>query len=215
MPDSSLRIIVFDLGGVMINIASGWESACRFAGVPYRPIELTAEKRAEFLRLEHAYEMGRISTEEFTRGVLPVTNEQYTPEEMAAIYLGVIQGERPGIHDIVAGLQAAGYRTACLSNTCVLHWPVLTDPALYPGIARLDAQHASHLFGERKPGEAIYHCFEAATGTAPAEILFFDDRPENVQAALDCNWHAVPIHGDRPSDEQIREALSAHGVECE
>ncbi len=196
----------------MINIATGWESACRFAGVRYRPFELTAEKRTEFLRLEHAYEMGRIGTEEFTRGLLPIVNAHYTADEMAAVYLAVIQEELPGVHEIVAGLQAAGYRTACLSNTCALHWPVLTDPAIYPAIGRLDAHHASHLFGVRKPDEAIYRCFEQATGTAPAEILFFDDRPENVQAARDCGWHAAQIHRDRPSAEQIRETLFGHAV---
>ncbi len=131
----------------------------------------------------------------------------YTPEEIIAIYLAIIQEELPGIHELVTGLQAAGYRTACLSNTCELHWPVLTDPAIYPAIARLDARHASHLFGVRKPDHAIYRRFEAATGMAPAEILFFDDLPENVQGALECGWHAVHIHRDRPAVEQMREAL--------
>jgi len=196
----------------MINIAAGWENACRFAGVRYRPFELTPEQRTEFLQLEYTFEMGQISTNEFTRGFVLLTNDQYTAEEIAAVYLAVIQEELPGINEIVAGLQADGYRTACLSNTCELHWPVLTDPAIYPAIGRLDAHHASHLFGVRKPDEAIYRCFERATGTAPAEILFFDDRPENVQAARDCGWHAAQIHRDRPAAEQIREVLGEHGI---
>ncbi len=212
MPDSSLRLIVFDLGGVMIRLADGWESACNFAGVPYRPFALTPDKRAEFSRLEHDFETGRISTAEFTCGVQHAGDMQYSPQEIAAVNLAIIREEFPGILAIVRKLKSAGYCTACLSNTCELHWPLLTDPVRYPAIGALDLHHASHLFGERKPDAAIYRCFEQATGMAPAEILFFDDRADNTRAARECGWHAVQVHPDRPAAEQISDALATHGA---
>ena len=79
-------------------------------------------------------------------------------------------------------------------------------------ITETDSPGLSHLFGVRKPNEAIYRCFEKATGTAPAEILFFDDRPENVQAACDYGWHAAQVHRERPAAEQIREVLGEHSI---
>ncbi|HEY3380004.1 MAG TPA: HAD-IA family hydrolase, partial [Armatimonadota bacterium] len=95
---------------------------------------------------------------------------------------------------------------ACLSNTCAPHWADLTNAVRYPGIAALDFQHASHLFGVAKPDPAIYQLFEAATGQRSEEILFFDDRAENVAAAQACGWHAVQILPTHPAVAQIHAA---------
>ena len=212
MLNTLIQLVVFDLGRVMIHIADGWEGACQYAGVPYRPVPFTPEERAAYFALEHELECGRITLEEFAGDLQRVVKDVYTADELRAMYLGIIQDEFPGIAETVTALKAAGVATACLSNTCAPHWAEFQRPERYPAICALDFHHASHLFGVRKPDPAIYQQFEQATGYAPMQILFFDDRSENIDAALACSWRAVRITPELPSVEQIREALAAHGI---
>jgi FMN phosphatase YigB (HAD superfamily) len=209
---SSIRIVVFDLGGVMIKLAGGWRGACACAGIPYRAFVETPAYDLLIEQLETRISTGVITIDEYCRHLSTFLQELYNPHEIAAIYQAVIQEEFPGIYELVHGLRDAGYETACLSNTCDPHWNDLTDPAKYPGIAALHHKHASHLFGVAKPDLHIYQCFEQATGFRSGEILFFDDRPDNIAAARQCGWHALRIFPTRPSVEQIHTALINHQI---
>jgi FMN phosphatase YigB (HAD superfamily) len=203
----SCDIVVFDLGNVMIEILD-WPASCAAAGVPWRPFPITEEVLGRIRALEGAYECGAIDDHALCAGWSAAVEGVYSPAGVRAAFLAMLGPELPGIADLVARLKAAGIRTACLSNTSGLHWPILTDPAIYPSIAALDAQHASHLFGLRKPDMEIYRAFETATGAHPDGILFFDDRPENVTAAQARGWTAVHIDPARPSVAQIEAALA-------
>ncbi len=208
----AIEVVVFDLGGVMIQLAHGWADAARLAGVPYRGFTDTPELRAGWLALEARLGSGQMKTAEYYACVRTLLGAQYSVEEVAAMYQAVIQPEQPGIQALVHGLKTMGYRTACLSNTSAPHWVDLTNPVLYPGIAALDARHASHLFGVMKPDPAIYRRFEDAMPAAPATILFFDDLPANIDAARACGWHAERVTPDRPPVAQMLDALAAYGV---
>jgi putative hydrolase of the HAD superfamily len=208
----AIELVVFDLGGVMITLAQGWADAARLAGVPYRGFTETPERRAAWQALEARLGSGDMATADYFAAVRDVVGTQYRLDEIAAMYQAVIQPEQPGILALVHGLQAAGYRTACLSNTSAPHWVDLTNPRLYPAICALDARHASHLLGVMKPDPAIYRRFEAEMGAAPETILFFDDLLANVDAARACGWHAEQITPDRPPVAQMLDTLAAFGV---
>jgi HAD superfamily hydrolase (TIGR01509 family) len=61
-----------------------------------------------------------------------------------------------------------------------------------------------------KPNPKIYEVFEQTTGCQGNEILYLDDRPENVAAAATRGWHAIE-HRDA---EFTREAVMRLGVLC-
>ena len=71
----------------------------------------------------------------------------------------------------------------------------------------LDYRHASHLFKYAKPDPQIYRCFENETGFHAEEILFFDDRIENIISARECGWQTVNINSSRNPVEQISTTL--------
>jgi putative hydrolase of the HAD superfamily len=48
----------------------------------------------------------------------------------------------------------------------------------------------SHSLGYAKPDPAFFHSIESMLGLPPEAILFWDDFPENVEAARRCGWHA-------------------------
>ncbi len=212
MTASTVSIVVFDLGEVMIRLARGWENACREAGVVYRPFPDTEEFRARLDALEREYGCGAISPEAYFTRLRELVGESYALDELRALHNGVIREEFPGIPETVRALKDVGVQTACLSNTCASHWAELTNPARYPGIGQLDHQHASHLLGLMKPDPRIYRRFEEETGFHGGQILFFDDLAANIAAACDAGWHGVRIADELPVVEQIRRALDEYGV---
>lgn len=210
---STISLVVFDLGGVMIRLADGWEGACREAGVPYRmPLRPWLEISKEWLALDAELGAGRMDEDAFFTAFQQSHGGIYTLPELRAAFQAIIQEEFPGISELVGALQAAGYRTACLSNTSAAHWVDLDNPAKYPAIGRLHVRHASHLLGCMKPDATIYRKFEAAMNARPAEIIFFDDYQVNVDGARACGWSAERIVKDLPAVEQIKTYLHQYGV---
>lgn len=207
-----IRATVFDIGGVMIRLAPGWEQATAAAGVTYRPFEITPDFTAQLNLLEADYGAGRITPESYFNRLSTLVNGLYSLPELRRLHLAVIQEEFPDIPMIIKTLKTAGVFTACLSNTCASHWVELDNPARYPGIGLLDTRVASHLVGAMKPDTAIYRHFENATGFAPADILFFDDNLPNVLAARERGWHAEQITDATPATTQIREIMARYGL---
>lgn len=196
----------------MINLSDGWEGACGLAGFPFPPEERTPALQAGWHRIEQAIGTGQLAEDAYFAELAALLGERYTVAQLRAAYQAIIREEFPGIRELVRGLKEAGYVTACLSNTSAPHWVDLTNPARYPGIGLLDLQYASHLFGAMKPDPAIYRHFEAATGFSPEAILFFDDLPQNVEAARACGWHAEQIVPGIPAVTQLNTHLTRHGV---
>ena len=203
-----IRTIIFDIGRVMIRLSDGWEGACREAGVPYYPFTPAPAFTEASRQLGRDYERGIITPDAFFSSLHQLYDGLYSLRDVRACYQAIIREEFPGIAESVAAIKAAGYRTACLSNTCASHWVELTNPARYPGIGLLDHHFGSHLLGAVKPDRVIYRMVEELAGVAPREILFFDDTEVNVAAACACGWNAVHITQDRPARAQINAALA-------
>ncbi|MFC1597793.1 HAD-IA family hydrolase, partial [Planctomycetota bacterium] len=91
---------------------------------------------------------------------------------------------------VVAQLQGARYRLGIISNTCQSHWEHCTRRfrimAEAFGVCALSYEvHAA------KPDRAIYQAAVELAGVAPQEILFIDDRAENVVAGRAAGLDAV------------------------
>jgi FMN phosphatase YigB (HAD superfamily) len=68
------------------------------------------------------------------------------------------------------------------------------------------------LLGLAKPDPEIYRALQQDAEVAPERILFFDDLPENVNAARDLGWRAVLVDPARETAPQIRTALREQGL---
>jgi len=81
-----------------------------------------------------------------------------------------------------------------------------------PRRALIPPRLASHELGAVKPDEEIHRKAERLLEAAPAEILFFDDTEENIDAARAFGWNAELIdHAGDPA-AQAAEHMRAHGV---
>lgn len=218
MSTSGVRIVVFDLGGVIVRICRSWQEACAAAGEPYHPAIAEPEAIARRKPIGHRFEIGAISAEEYFTEIARVTQGLYNAEQFRRIHEAWILHEYPGVHELIDDVHARGVNTGVLSNTNAAHWLQLADHAHVPGHAakfrapgKVRHLHASHLLGLAKPDRAIYDAFANQSGHAPREILFFDDLLENVQAAREAGWHAEQIDHLGDPAAQMRAHLLRHG----
>ncbi|MCA9291450.1 MAG: HAD-IA family hydrolase [Phycisphaerales bacterium] len=204
-----VRVVCFDLGGVVIRICRSWSEGCTRAGLDVRAPDTRDASKAARGRAVFDYQTGRIDDDEFARRVSAALDGLYSPDEVMAVHHAwMIDGYRD-VDAIIHRLNAADLHTACLSNTNAAHWTRLGD---YPAFAALRQRLASHELGLHKPDRAIYDAATSAFGVDPAEILFFDDLPENVDGAASSGWRAVTIDPLVETAPQIVRGLEAHGI---
>jgi HAD superfamily hydrolase (TIGR01509 family) len=189
------RLVVFDLGRVLVRICNNWQHACEVAGVPAPSRQIDEAMRAEAMRLVIENETGRLDHINFTKSLASVLDAEH--EHVLALSDVYLLGPYEGAAELIDDLHTAGHATACLSNTNTNHWRIMTDPADPHGqaLSRLTHKFASHLIGHRKPQPETFAHVERETGIPPTSIIFFDDIPENVAAAQERGWtaHVVEI----------------------
>jgi glucose-1-phosphatase len=202
MPEHSIRLVCFDLGGVLVRICRSWEEGCQAAGLDlregFRDESHEPRRRVAVDQLQ----TGDITPDDFWVVISECFNGLYTPDEIHRVHRAWMLGEYEGASSLVDSLNKAGHTTACLSNTNTVHWEDLLG---YPALGALDHHHASHLMGLIKPDEEIYCQFERARDCRPDEILFFEDTAQNAAAANARGWHARVVD---PQQETVPQMLA-------
>lgn len=111
-----------------------------------------------------------------------------------------------GMEAIVEALESAGIAQYALTNMPAEKWPFILSH--YPAIARFDAHVISGEEGVIKPDPAIYRITRARIAHAPEDVVFIDDRADNIEAARAAGFQGVVFE----SAGQVRRALEARGL---
>jgi len=209
---SDIRLVIFDLGRVLIRICDDWRHACRNIGIGTTALELSAEEEARVGEIIRRLDSGTIDAAGFAREIAPLRG--LTPEQVLAMNDAYLLGPYSGIDELIDDLHASGIATACLSNTNAVHWQMMQDRtnSNFLPLHRLTHRFASHLIKCCKPDAVIYEHVERQTNVPPQQILFFDDASANVEAARRRGWQAelITVHGEPV--QQMREHLLRHRV---
>lgn len=213
------RMVVFDLGGVLIRICRSWAEACAAAGLPVRGPSASHDASGRRHALAERHGTGAVSSEAFFSLVSESMSGLYSPQEVRRIHDAWLLGEYPGAGDLASAIREAGLTTGVLSNTNHAHWARLL-PARCGGtgeftvLENIEHLHASHLLGLLKPDPMIYRAFQRLCRCEddPRHLLFFDDLAENVQAARACGWQAELIDHAGDPVAQMRGHLERRGV---
>ncbi|MCA9309879.1 MAG: hypothetical protein KDA21_01665 [Phycisphaerales bacterium] len=217
--DAPVKVVCFDLGGVVVQLNFTFEGACATAGVPVRESGRVDDPQHHEVRwrLYDAHQKGELPCADMWPLLALTTNGRYSAAEMSRIFRAVVLEDHPGVADLIEELNGLGLVTACLSNTNAAH----IDPLLgghceiikpSPALARMQHHGVSHRMASAKPGATIYRRFEREIGARGSQILFFDDRMENVIAARGLGWRAEWIDHDEATVPQLRGWLERHGV---
>lgn len=192
--------IVFDLGGVIINLnvprcvenfkqLMAEENIRNVLGIDDEGEGVVAVSAAT-KQLMHDYEYGNISTEEFLGTLQEYCFEGTTIEQIRAAWLSMLDTLPQERLDYIASLQKQGYRTILLSNSNALHWDPIWEQ--YRLGAYFDAVFASHHLHMAKPNKEIFEHVVREAQVDSAHTIYVDDLEKNRKAGeLFAGWRTV------------------------
>lgn len=207
MTQQSIRLICFDLGGVVVRICRTFDEALRRAGLTLQSEKLPAAFTAH--HLVDAYQRGTLSGDQYASKLSAHLGGVLSPDDVLAVHDAIILDPYEEIEKLVLRLHEVGLHTAALSNINDRHWPMVRD---LPAIREMRYHLLSHEIGAIKPEDATYEAVERTADCAPDEIVFFDDTLKNVHAAGARGWRAVHVDHAGPTAAQIRRALGELGI---
>jgi putative hydrolase of the HAD superfamily len=196
-----VRAILFDLGGVLLDIdfdraLAAWTPHSRLP-----PQDVRA--RFGFDEPFRHHETGRLDDAGYFAHLRHALELECDLAQVEAGFNAILIGE---IAETVTLLESLRGRVPCyaISNTNPAH--VLHMRRAFPGfLDRFDHVFTSHEIGHRKPQpESFAHVLEAI-GAPAQEVLLFDDLAPNVEAARALGLQAVLVRS--PAD--VRSALVA------
>ncbi|QDV54145.1 HAD family hydrolase [Rosistilla oblonga] len=206
--------VYFDLGNVLVKFDP--ELACRQVGDLLECDPTTIRAAMYDSGIEELLESGQIEEPEFLDRLFSSVGRSAAGDAVLEAMSAMFRLNTP-ILPVVSRLVSEGVPMGILSNTCRPHWDWIMRQNYgllrqNYGLLRLIGTPAalSYEIGCMKPDPKIYHAAAELAGCAAEQILFIDDRIENVQGATACGWRAIH-YIDTPT---LIEDLRAMGYRC-
>lgn len=154
-----------------------------------------------------AYESGKMTAEEFSRAVSGMLGLAISHDEFSVAWSDIFRLNE-SIAPVLADLKASGHTLVLGSNTNDLHAAHFRRQ-FAEHLAHFDRLVLSYEVGHIKPSSDFYlACAEAAGSANPADCVFIDDLPENVEGARAAGLVAL-LYRDTPG---LISDLAALGV---
>lgn len=193
--DKNIKNIVFDLGGVLINL--DFDRALKaFKKAGFENIE---EQLQSFNRegIFMQYELGNISSDEFRSAIREKANVALTDREIDDMWNLILVNIPHEKLKLILELRSK-YMVYLLSNTNQIHWEYTCENAFtYHGFRVNDYFEETFLSFEMhlaKPDKTIFEKMLQDANLIPEETLFIDDSKANCKAAECVGIHAHHYH---------------------
>ena len=183
-----VEAVLFDYGMVLSGPPdpAAWQRIRTITNLEEEPLH------REYWAHRHDYDRGTLSGVDFWHKAAAGAGIILTPQQVSQLIDADVdlwsQLNQPML-DWAQRLQRAGIRTGILSNIGDAMTTGLTKK--YDWINAFDHRTWSYALKLAKPELAIYRAAAEGLATPPANILFIDDRAENIEAALAAGMQAI------------------------
>lgn len=196
---SHIQAVLFDFGQVLTQSADPavWQQMRTLSGLS------ETDLHREYWAHRHDYDRGTLNGQTYWQAVAAGSQTTFTSEQIASLIAADVNlWSRLNIPMVewAQQLQRAGIRTGILSNIGDAMAEGLI--AKFDWISAFDHSVWSHALKLAKPEAAIYRAASEGLATDPSQILFIDDKIENIEAAEAVGMQAIQYHLDHPAFEQ-------------
>jgi HAD superfamily hydrolase (TIGR01509 family) len=181
-----IKAVVFDLGKVLLDFDYN---------IAARAIATKGQRVADEIRrllldtpLLFEYETGRLTSEQFYSEICKQTGYCGSMGEFSACFADIFSAIDPMV-ELQSNLRRRGLPCFIFSNTNEL--AIHHIRAKFPFFANFDGYILSYEHGSMKPEEKLYQVVETESGHSGQEILYIDDRPENIEAGRARGWQVI------------------------
>ena len=196
-------VIVFDLGKVLVDFDYSIAARRIAARCTQPPENLHAFLGASPLLVQ--YETGALTRQDFFEAMRDATGFLGEPKEFGDFFADIFTAMPPMI-ELHASLRARGVKTYIFSNTNDLAIEHIRRN--FPFFKNFDGYILSYEVKAMKPDAPIYKALEQMTGKRGEEIIYIDDRAENIVAGSTRGWRTI-LH---ETPEKTRAAMKVFGV---
>ena len=199
---SSIQVVLFDLGGVLIRLRGVKVLLEHLQG---RLDETELFRRWLYSPSVRLFESGRCDLSRFCSDIVEELGLPLDAAAFLEIFRTFLDRPYPGVAEHLP-LLAGQVRTGILSNTSAPHWQTARE--MLPALDSVQDAFLSYRMGLLKPDAAIFRQVLAELALPPEAVLYFDDLPANVEAARELGIQAVRADGF----QECLEALAVLGV---
>lgn len=206
MNSKEIENIIFDLGGVIINLNID-ATFQKFSEIFKREIKTEIFEDHSKYAFFREYEIGKISSGTFRDHIRELAGFQIEDEQIDEAWNAMLQ-DIPA--DRIRWIQEATQKYNCvvLSNTNeihIQHFDTIFNRTTPYGFPR-DLFHKvfySYEIGERKPDTRSFEIVLENTGFDPAQTVLFDDLKDNLQSAKQLGIQTVYVERNNLRREQL------------
>jgi len=194
-------IVAFDLGKVLVDFDYSIAGRRLAAQADLSPAEI--QKYLDHSPLLYRYETGLMTRQEFYAAVCHGTGYRGSLAEFALAFADIFSEmvEMTAMH---SAIRRRGVPTYIFSNTNDIGIEHIRHN--FPFFSNFDGYILSYEVGAMKPAAKIYEALEAMSGKSGAEILYLDDRQENVDAGAARGWQVILQTDPQKSRVQLQAA---------
>lgn len=198
---SRYKALIFDLGKVVFDVSFGfaYDKWAAYTGAEQKLIS----KRFRFDEQYERFERNEIDPAAYAAHVSAMIGFGLTQEEFEAGWNNIYLDVYPGMGRMLAALKA-NYRLVSLTNTNRVHaevWPGKYEEVL----VHFEKIFSSHEMKCRKPEAESYRTVTAYLGCDPGEIIFLDDRKENIAGAEAAGMKGILVESTSQMKEKLRQ----------
>jgi len=201
-----IRHIIFDLGGVLLNLDySATERAFEALDIPDFKERYSQLSQNSFF---DDWETGRIGREAFCAGIQSVSgNTNLTEEQILGAWNAMLLDFPIRRLQLLQQLRNY-YDLILLSNTNEVHEVAFNEILMrahgIPSIAHFfDKVYLSHRVGMRKPDKEIFQRILEENGLKAEHTLFIDDSPQHIETAKSLGIQTIFLEPGMTIEEHI------------
>ena len=178
--------VIFDLGKVLLDFdySIAARALASQSGGTQRAIHTFINQSPLLFR----FETGLMTKQEFYDAVRTETGFKGGLDEFAEVFGNIFRPIQPMI-ELHSALQKNGVPSYIFSNTNELAIGHITKT--YPFFNRFDGYIYSYEHGAMKPHAKLYEVVESTTKRRGDQLLYIDDRPENIEAGAARGWQVI------------------------
>ncbi len=200
---SKPKVVVFDLGKVLLEFdyMRTARALAEWSDLPAPEVKRLVDQSPLLGR----YESGGMTDHEFYLVLKRLANLRVDEERFRAAFADIFD-EIPSMIALQQELRGRGIRSYIFSNTNGI--AVAHIRSRFPFFKGFDGYVFSYEAGALKPHAPIYEAVERAAGLRGTDLLYIDDRPENIEAGKSRGWHTILHHDHHATPHQVRQHFS-------
>jgi putative hydrolase of the HAD superfamily len=197
-PKPSIKAIVFDFGGVIADhdntpLNTFMTTSLGVTEKEYKKI------RKKWMKAQKAGMSERQYWEQYAASNGKTLDDAWFEQMHQAMKKTML--DIPGTLDIAKELKRQGYRVAMLSNVTTGHAHIRRQTGYYD---LFDPLLLSCEIGVEKPDPKAYQMLLDALQLPPDQVLFIDDKKENIEAAQKLGIHAIQFKNAEQLEKDLQ-----------